>query len=884
MSIGNQYICQAGERRDAVRAARGPDGAPPLNGIDFLEVVSGDQRTLDVHFIHALPGSGATVEVPPGASALTDDNIVIEGGPRAIPVEIVAPVVLSAPHVLTVTVAAPGDFSPYTLRLATSKADRSSPDFFLPPPGFDPQTSAVTFSFKVECVNDLDCRTDDTCPVEPLPAPDLNYLAKDYASFRQLMLDRMSVQMPRWTERNPADLGVALVELLAYTADHLSYQQDAIATEAYLDTARRRVSVKRHARLVDYHMHDGCNARAWVQLRVDVDVIRPLPTDETPNIPAVPRGTQLLTHVPGLPERVGTASAAAREALGRRSVEVFETMHDVQSLYLDHNDLLFYTWGQEECCLPAGATRATLRENRPNLRPGDVLIFAEARGPLTGETPDADPRRRQAVRLTHVVATDRDGNPLTDPLNGQPITEIAWHVGDALEQPFCLSSRTDEEHGQQLAADVSIALGNVVLTDHGRTIDAPDDLGVVPPPRLYRVPAARPVLAGGVVVSRDERRWRETAGDEGQHRPPVPPRYRPALRDASLTFAAPYPFAADEDVRLPARAALSFGAADAVPRITSLTGTLDGDSAVWEARRDLLNSARDAPEFVVEVESDGTARLRFGDDRHGARPRPGTAFSALYRVGNGTRGNVGREAIRHVVSDLVQIVAVGNPLPAGGGGDPESIERARQQAPFAFRYQRRAVTAADYVAVAEGHPGVQRAAATMRWTGSWHTVFLTIDRTGGLPVDPEFEVELRRYLADFRMAGHDLEIDDPRLVPLEIAMQVCVEPDYFRSDVQSALLLVFSSRRRPDGSPGPFHPDSFTFGQTVYLSPLYAAAETVPGVQSVRITTFQRQGQPATSALATGELALGRLEIATLENDPSFPDRGVFRLTVEGGR
>jgi hypothetical protein len=53
--------------------------------------------------------------------------------------------------------------------------------------------------------------------------------------------------------------------------DYLSYYQDAIATEAYLGTARQRVSVRRHARLLDYAMHDGCNARVWVQVRVTTD-------------------------------------------------------------------------------------------------------------------------------------------------------------------------------------------------------------------------------------------------------------------------------------------------------------------------------------------------------------------------------------------------------------------------------------------------------------------------------------------------------------------------------------------------------------------------------------------------------------------------------------
>ena len=56
------------------------------------------------------------------------------------------------------------------------------------------------------------------------------------------------------------------------------------------------------------------------------------------------------------------------------------------------------------------------------------------------------------------------------------------------------------------------------------------------------------------------------------------------------------------------------------------------------------------------------------------------------------------------------------------------------------------------------------------------------------------------------------------------------------------LLEVFSNRVLPDGRRGVFHPDNFTFGQTVYLSPLYAAAQAVAGVDSVVITKFQRQG------------------------------------------
>ena len=134
------------------------------------------------------------------------------------------------------------------------------------------------------------------------------------------------------------------------------------------------------------------------------------------------------------------------------------------------------------------------------------------------------------------------------------------------------------------------------------------------------------------------------------------------------------------------------------------------------------------------------------------------------------------------------------------------------------------------------------------------------------------------------MAGHDLEIDGPRFVPLEIELRVCVLPDYFRSDVKQALLARFTRGVRPDGQPGVFHPDQFSFGQPVYLSRIIAAAQETPGVRFVEPLVFQRQGDPQSNALDSGILPLGRLEIARLDNDPSFPERGVLTLTMEGGQ
>jgi predicted phage baseplate assembly protein len=310
----------------------------------------------------------------------------------------------------------------------------------------------------------------------------------------------------------------------------------------------------------------------------------------------------------------------------------------------------------------------------------------------------------------------------------------------------------------------------------------------------------------------------------------------------------------------------------------------------WQPLDDLLASGPESKAFVVEVENDGTACLRFGDDQFGARPKSINQLSATYRIGNGAAGNVGRETIAHLVTAETALLSdvitrVWNPLPAQGGVEPESIESVRQRAPSAFLVQDRAVSPRDYQDVVKRcNLGVQRAAATFRWTGSWRTVFITADRSGGAPVDARFAGDLQACVEPFRMAGLDLHADEPIFVPLEIAMAVCVDRAYFASHVRQALLAIFTNGLTPTGKRGLFHPDNFTFGQTVYLSPLFAAAQGVAGVASVRVTTFQRRGRPETQGIDTGKLTFEALEIPRLDNDRNFPDRGTFSLTVEGGR
>jgi hypothetical protein len=194
---------------------------------------------------------------------------------------------------------------------------------------------------------------------------------------------------------------------------------------------------------------------------------------------------------------------------------------------------------------------------------------------------------------------------------------------------------------------------------------------------------------------------------------------------------------------------------------------------------------------------------------------------------------------------------------------------------------------ADYEAVAETNPNVDRAVASLRWTGSWYTVFIAVEPKGGGSLTSALQQSLKSTEDRYRLAGQDLELDSPRYVSLQIELEVCVGSDYFQSDVQRSLMQVLGTRILPNGQEGLFFPDNFTFGQTVYLSPVYAAARSVAGVTAVRATRFQPQGLTGVSALqylAAGEIKLGPLQVARLENDPNFLDHGQLTLLMEGGK
>ena len=260
------------------------------------------------------------------------------------------------------------------------------------------------------------------------------------------MLDRLAVTMPDWRERNPADLGVTLVELLAYAGDQLSYFQDAVATEAYLGTARRRTSraPARAPGRLPRCTTAPTRAPGWSS--------RPTPIAAPPRRPALPAGTRV-TDEPG-------------DARTPPATSSFETLHAVTALTRVAATRSASTPGATSTAACRRARRGDARREHRRSRAARAATCSCSKRCAGAET---RPCPRTPTRRTATPCASRT-NPRDriDPLHAaHRCCEIRWHDEDALPFPLCLA-RVRRRRGRDRA--VAVARGNVVLADHGLTI------------------------------------------------------------------------------------------------------------------------------------------------------------------------------------------------------------------------------------------------------------------------------------------------------------------------------------------------------------------------------------------------------------------------------
>lgn len=777
----------------------------------------------------------------------------LRAGAVAGQVQAVAVRAATAPDGVIVDVAPIGDYSTYTLAIDAGSIDAS---LGLPAVRIDPLFSELPFKFRPGCFTN-NCAPEWSPPPPPREAPLIDYLAKDFDSFRHTMCAAMMQRVPGWQPTSEADLDQVLISLTSAVADELSDYQDRVMNEAYLATCRSRVSLARHARLMDYHIHQGGQATTWVALDLDRTVVA-----DTAILPRRHRFWSGEQAAAGYENRVADA-------------EVFATRrpHLVHPL-LDR--LSLYTWDDAIIGLSAGDTTADLavdvtglglteqegaqrivdfvQETSPNRLQLRTLLIEEALNPSTGRATGRDPGKRQLLRL---LDDGRGAEVIEDPFHNRFVVRVRWSKENALRWDYTFVAFP----GGMRTGDISLFHGNLVRVHHGEfhsaifrepgTELAPDDLS----------DASVPV----------ERHFERTA-------------------DNRYGVLCPLPHSPLSYLPTPAGGEV---APSSTLQVTVESPGIPTNS--WSEVISLVHSddsAEKGAHFAVETDEARRSVLRFGNGINGQLLPEGSTVTCEYQVGQGCTGNVGTDTLGNTETfdglTPSPICRCWNPFDVTDGADPETVARILRHAPEAYRSrQLRAVTTEDYVDRAQEVEGVSRAAATYLWTGSWRTVRIAIDPAGTTELSPRLAAAVARHLEAVRLIGEDLEIRAPRYVPLYLFVEVYLSTEVWPEHVREALEQEFSDGYTADGRTGFFHADNWTFGQSIRKSEIAGRIQLIPGVDhlgEIFWGRFNEMTPGVASADGPSELTMAPDEIVQVHNDPDHLERGFIRFYTQGGR
>jgi Baseplate J-like protein len=813
---------------------------PPfvVNGIDFVELESVDATTLYVHFLN-------TVQVQPvGPAAVL---ATITGGDRIQGIQAAAVdnahdwlVDAAGRPVLAVHVNEPGDFSNYTVTLTTDTPSASGPPgTFEPLSTLDPMYTSATFSFKVLCPSDFDCKPKSSCcaPDEP-PLPAIDYTAKDFQSFKLALTDFSAQRYPSWQERSEADFGVMFMELLCQVADELSYLQDRVAGEASLLSATQRRSLVSMARLVDYEPAPALSASTTVQCNV---------VDNT-----VPAGALISATTPDgavVPFEIGTGLADT-------------TSYIVSPLWND--GIQPYWFDDSQQCLSCGATQMWVLGHGYNF---EAQILAGSM-PLLIQTDVPGESIREVVNLT-------SAEEIFDPIyltggSPTPVTLITWGLADALTRDHDLTlthlagNLLPATQGQRFSESFAVGTAPAGSTAMPIAIARYGPNGTDGAPNwIFRYPLSRSNPANGRLA------WLPSSAADNSA---VDPDVAEPVPEIMVSRKLPEP--------------ASFQFATSLLDATSTETAVTVDPAAWRV------VAADGFGTPTQWDYDGDQgdTLRFGDGTFGARPNDGDVFSVTYRIGMGSAGNLTAGAIQNVdPSASGYLSSVRNPFVVTNGADAETAQHIQRMAPQAFRaVQFRAVLPTDYEAAAETLPWVLNAGTCFRWTGSWLTVFTTVDpeagQSSGANATLAEQEQLIELLNRRRLAGYESYAPPPTLVSIDLQITVCVKDGWLSSDVEFGVLSRLADAKLPDGTAGFFYADRFTFGTPLYRSNLEAAIQGVDGVNGVLDIEYRQRGASNLFQPLPAVLQLGSNQILRVANDPDYPERGTIRVFAEGGR
>jgi predicted phage baseplate assembly protein len=237
--------------------------------------------------------------------------------------------------------------------------------------------------------------------------------------------------------------------------------------------------------------------------------------------------------------------------------------------------------------------------------------------------------------------------------------------------------------------------------------------------------------------------------------------------------------------------------------------------------------------------------------QYGKVPPPGAEiYMVAYRTGGGSRGNVQAEKLTVLKQAIPYIKSVINYESARGGIDAESLDEAVIRVPQILRTRECAVTPEDFENLAKtASRTVARAHCltdpTTAIPGIVQLLIIpkisieTFDFRRGMNPDEyftlnrELETRILEYMQDRKPLGVQVKLQEPEYVGVSVRTEVTIDPRYnnprAQEEIRSALLVNLYRFLNPliggvDGK-------GWDLGRPLYTSDIVALCQKIPGVR-----------------------------------------------------
>jgi predicted phage baseplate assembly protein len=731
----------------------------------------------------------------------------------------------------------------------------------------------------------------------------IHYRVGDYAAFREALLRPLDgeVELSAWRPGAQQDLAVQIVEWWAYLSDILTFYDERVANEAFLRTAFLEESTRHIVRLLGYRPRPGIGATGTVAalvkgpkpivipagyqiqskpgpgqtpqtFEVDVETTAALP-DEADADPAASNAVSnsLLLAGQSATAAVGETLLVVNRGWAAQSTD-FASFVTVVSLVEEQDPRgkknMRLTFSPALSSAPAPASLRLLRSS-------DSVGLWGYSGTIVDATTMHLASLVRQIEVGDIVVVDKGGtSPTRTPVSVTSNSEKVWFANstnpDVSPDPdttvpipilHTILGYTGTLDTAAIIADSTKTRVRYRYQDVGTVIATP--ASTVAGPDLALSAAGNetfPSLAPGdavlvqdgvgdgtkaAVVSASAASLELTAEAAGTLQAPVSVLFNllPVSRGKSVAnevLGSGDATAAGQEFVLKKSPLTYLPSTDPeTPESYKSTLRVYVDGIAWKEAASFYGQGKDARVFVTKEDDEQKTHVLFGDGVDGARLPSGTNnVTAYYRYESGAAlPDTGKLTV--MLQPLPGLKGIVNPVQPFGGEDPDSAERLRVLAPKSVLTFNRAVSGADYEAIASATPGVARAKAYWSFNTERQQTVVTVyvgDTAGAMTA-------AKQALARTADPNRPLEVLQALALPVRLRVTVRLSSGFLEADVAPAVQAALV-----DPDKGLLGTNVVRIGQTLFRSQIYQACLSVAGVAAVESFTLRIAGRRAASA------------------------------------